>query len=160
MSTGELIKEARKKRKLTQKELATKMGVVQSYISQYENDCLSPGLDTLERFAAALDCSVVDLLPIETLGPDSFKDLPETDAQTIAGRLKDLMEDFDQIIDHGGQESIYNALRDTVEFIEGQRPADPDRAQLLRLYERLNREGRRRALEYLEDLTGMDKYTE
>jgi transcriptional regulator with XRE-family HTH domain len=65
MTLGERIKSARKKAGLSQKDLANRMGVTQSNISQYENGYKSPGYETLERFASAIGCGISDLLPGE-----------------------------------------------------------------------------------------------
>ena len=51
------IKEVRKKRRLTQKELAKRCGLTQSYISQLESNLriTSPTLQTIETIAKALE---------------------------------------------------------------------------------------------------------
>jgi len=46
---GVLIKEARKKRSLTQQELADKVGTTKNYISRVENDASDIRLSTLMR---------------------------------------------------------------------------------------------------------------
>lgn len=55
VTQGERIKQARLQRGLTQKELAGKLGVSESFISQYERDVRNPKQDTLQRIAVALD---------------------------------------------------------------------------------------------------------
>lgn len=62
MTTGEKIRNARKAQHLSQKELADRMGVNQSHVSQYENDYKSPSLETLSRFANAIGCDIGDLI--------------------------------------------------------------------------------------------------
>ena len=49
MNTGEMIKEARKKAGLTQKELGKRLGVSASMIAQYENSTRKPKLETLKK---------------------------------------------------------------------------------------------------------------
>ena len=61
MTTGELIKQARKQSNLSQKELAEKLGVSASMIGQYENDLRNPKLDTLQRIANALNVPISSL---------------------------------------------------------------------------------------------------
>ena len=72
--------------------------------------------------------------------------------------IADIEKDFDDIIDRGGQESVYNAILETIRFLEEQDafPPDPDRAQLLRIYESLNREGRQRLADYAADLSSIE----
>lgn len=54
MTTGDRIKEARKYRNLTQKELAKKLGISYQALAQWENDLRKPKPETLERIGDAL----------------------------------------------------------------------------------------------------------
>ena len=67
---GEILKEARKKAGLTQRELAEKIGKGYSTLQKYELGLFEPSFDTLEEIAAALD-TTVDVL----LGFDKIKKL-------------------------------------------------------------------------------------
>ncbi|KFN42309.1 helix-turn-helix transcriptional regulator [Arenimonas oryziterrae] len=60
MST--LLREARKKKGLTQAELAAALGRDQSSISKYEAGEIRPDVDVAKRYAELLDISVVDVL--------------------------------------------------------------------------------------------------
>lgn len=51
---GKKVEEARIVKRLTQKELADKAGVLQNTISRIENGRFNPGLDILQRIADAL----------------------------------------------------------------------------------------------------------
>ena len=62
MTTGELIKSARKSAHITQKKLGEKLGVAYQTVAQWENDLRNPKLDTLQRIAAALDIPVTELI--------------------------------------------------------------------------------------------------
>jgi transcriptional regulator with XRE-family HTH domain len=58
----------RRKRGLTQKELAVKVGTTQAVVSRLENASVKPSLETIIKIAEALDAVVnVQLLPIETI---------------------------------------------------------------------------------------------
>ena len=66
MRIGENIKKRRLALRLTQTELAEKSKVVtQALICKLEGGEDNVKIDTLRGIAAALGCSVVDLLPIE-----------------------------------------------------------------------------------------------
>ena len=55
-TVGELIKRHRKSQRLTQKQLAVKLGTDPSYVARVESgEIKSPGLDSLRRFAEAFD---------------------------------------------------------------------------------------------------------
>lgn len=54
MTTGGRIKEARKYRNLTQKELAAKLGISYQALAQWENDLRNPKQETLKKIGNAL----------------------------------------------------------------------------------------------------------
>lgn len=56
------IKIYRKRRNLTQRQLAIKCNLTQGYISLLENNLESPTLRTLELIAKALDICVLELI--------------------------------------------------------------------------------------------------
>ena len=66
MSIAENIKQRREAKRWTQAELAVKSGIVsQAMISRIEKGEDNAKIDTLRGIAAALGCSVVDLLTDE-----------------------------------------------------------------------------------------------
>lgn len=81
MSFGQTLRETRRARGVTQRELAERVGVDFSYISKLENDRLPPpAADTVEKMAQVLDAAPDDLLALtgkvpsavqETLGSSS-----------------------------------------------------------------------------------------
>ena len=56
--TGQIIEQARKEAKLTQSELAEKLGSSKSYISRVETGRTEPKVSTFYRIASALGLSV------------------------------------------------------------------------------------------------------
>lgn len=62
---GSRLKKARKDKKVTQKELASVLGVAQSAIANYENNTRFPGLDTLREISDFLNISLDHLLGVE-----------------------------------------------------------------------------------------------
>lgn len=61
MTRGELIRKARKKRKLTQEQLAQKCEMATITIRQYETGKRTPQAEQLAKIARALNVSVADL---------------------------------------------------------------------------------------------------
>ncbi|MBQ4630880.1 MAG: helix-turn-helix domain-containing protein [Clostridia bacterium] len=59
---GKLIKKARDSRNLSQKELARKLSVGKSTISNYETGYSTPSLEMFTKIANALEYSVIDML--------------------------------------------------------------------------------------------------
>lgn len=56
------LKRLRARRKMTQKELAVKVGIHPIYLAQIEGGVKVPSLDVLERLARALKVKVTELL--------------------------------------------------------------------------------------------------
>jgi transcriptional regulator with XRE-family HTH domain len=76
-TAGELlgghVRELRQKRGLTQNDLAQRLGVPQSRISEIESGTRMPNLVTMLRLAAALDCKPSALLaPFDKLDVRTF----------------------------------------------------------------------------------------
>lgn len=65
MDIGSLIKEVRKKKNISQSQLAHELNTTQALITAYENNKRTPKIETLSRIASALDVSILDLLPKE-----------------------------------------------------------------------------------------------
>ena len=74
---GQLIKAARVKAGLTQKELGEKLGLAYQTVAQWENDLRKPKLETLKRIAGALGVGVWELAEPEAW--DSIDEEPERD---------------------------------------------------------------------------------
>lgn len=62
MTTGELIREARKKKGLTQRELGDLLGMSDVGVAQWEKGQRNPRLETRQRIAKALDIDVTALM--------------------------------------------------------------------------------------------------
>ncbi|MGM8203474.1 helix-turn-helix domain-containing protein [Escherichia coli] len=66
MTFGENLKAIRKKMKLTQQEMADKMGISQSYLSDMENSRKCPCVNTALLTAKKLNISVNELVNDDT----------------------------------------------------------------------------------------------
>lgn len=67
MTTGELIRNIRKAKGVTQKQLGELAGIAEPTIRSYESGRLNPKIGTIEKIANALGVSTVSLLPEESL---------------------------------------------------------------------------------------------
>lgn len=83
MTVGELIKQKRKKAKLTQEALAKKIGCATITIRQYESGKRSPSLRILATISDALDVDVFDLIPEEPEKVDRFSSLSEEQKEIV-----------------------------------------------------------------------------
>lgn len=104
MNIGENIKKMRQFRKLTQKELANKLGKTQQFIGKLEKNLNSPNFSTLLDIAVALEIPLdmlLDISPSDTAYfiramPDDF-DLD---------KVNTLMDYFDMLNDLGQDKAI------------------------------------------------------
>ncbi|MBW2064550.1 MAG: helix-turn-helix transcriptional regulator [Deltaproteobacteria bacterium] len=77
------IKEYRRERGLTLRQLAEKVGCTHSYISQVEKGLTVPSLSMVGRLASALNVSVIDLFNDLASESESDWHLPRRDRRTI-----------------------------------------------------------------------------
>lgn len=66
MKFGQNIKQIRKHMNMSQKELATKMEISQSYLSDIENGRKNLSIKTVKKLANSLGLSVTDLFNDDT----------------------------------------------------------------------------------------------
>ncbi|HET7137356.1 MAG TPA: helix-turn-helix transcriptional regulator [Gaiellaceae bacterium] len=74
MTTGELIRSARLRADLSQKDLAQRLGMASSSIARWETDTVEPGYSTLRR---VLQACGFDIPPVLV----AYQRDPERDAQ-------------------------------------------------------------------------------
>ncbi|MFA7745938.1 helix-turn-helix domain-containing protein [Salinicoccus roseus] len=145
MSVGENIKKLRKERKLTQQQLADKIGISRSYLGDIEKDRKSPSTKTLSTLAEKLGVSMFYL----TTGDKALSDL--TDEEYTAAKInfsdkfmedvkrkeKELENRLRQLLD--AELSIYEfgILDNTLEFLDNS--DDYDMRQLLTILLLLNK---------------------
>lgn len=61
---GQIIHDARKKEKVTQEELAKRIGASKSYISRIEKGVIEPGVSTFYRIIEALGLRIEIVKPV------------------------------------------------------------------------------------------------
>jgi transcriptional regulator with XRE-family HTH domain len=73
---AEKLRQVRRSRGMTQRELARLAHVTESYVSRLENATIAPGIDLVARLAGALGCPIGELLPLA--------DAPEAASRAVA----------------------------------------------------------------------------
>ena len=58
----QLIKKLRKEKKLTQGDIADKVGIARSYYTRIELGDVEPSITTLKRIAVVLNANVIDFI--------------------------------------------------------------------------------------------------
>lgn len=128
MSTGNKIKEIRKKKGLTQKELGDMLGMTASQIGNYENGYRNPKLSTVRKIAEALE------VPLSTLAIDWSLFSKEEILQDLNGQSIE----FTPTAEPGNEKILYpyNNLND-----KGKRKVEEYATDLMNNYE-YNKDGR------------------
>jgi len=84
---GERLREVRLQRGMTQVELAEKAAVSVNYVGRLEKGTTTPGIDLVDRLAAALGATVAELLPAAS-PPDASAVLKERARRLFDGLIK------------------------------------------------------------------------
>lgn len=105
MSVGDNIKELRKTKHLTQKELAEKTGLSEISIRRYEKGINEPSTKTLKKIADALETPIETILSINLISiADNMKKSQE--------QFTNLIEEQKRILnDHSGELSLIGLLK-------------------------------------------------
>lgn len=93
---GKRIKQLRAEQKISQEELASKIGVHTNHLSRYERDLTSPSIDVVIKMAKALEVSI-DFLIFGELKPElNDKDLVSlfSKVELLNGKQKETVKEF------------------------------------------------------------------
>lgn len=138
------IKEARKAAKLTQRQLAEKIGIKVSTLSGYEIGAHDPGSNKLTKIAQICNTTVDWLLGIDESDtpPKPYNERQETTFDDLRRGLSASPE-------------VSNMLRQVRDSLPDYgRASDPGLNELLRVYDGLNARGRDNLLNYARYLSG------
>ena len=84
MLIGDRLRELRKQKKYTQGEVAKRAGLLKPYVSRVENGHSVPAIETLEKFARALEVPMYQLF-LDVEGAPKLPNLPKR--WTVNGKL-------------------------------------------------------------------------
>ena len=130
MTTGERIRNARKKKGLTQKALGEKCNMPDSQIRQYELGMVNPKIEQLRRIASALGVG------LEVFLTNDEQSLFESMANLYLKSDSD-MQELESLDEHTSQENC-----------------------LIVKFRELNEKGRNKVVDYAEDLSKTKEYTD
>ncbi|MGN0683552.1 MAG: helix-turn-helix domain-containing protein [Oscillospiraceae bacterium] len=89
---GQLLRDMRKKKRMTQKQLADKLGVTEATVSRYESNTATPPLDTLRSISAIMNVSLDELLGTEQHFTVSVFGLTEQQNEIIRSLISSFRE--------------------------------------------------------------------
>lgn len=134
MTTGQLIKKARKKAGMTQKQLAEKLGISYVNISQLENDQRTPKYKTVLSMAAALGVEWEDLVPADEQGAIIAAHVIEKAGLTV--------RDKDGNIIHQGNGRKWRRMTEAEQYRAGFLQFHSEEDRIAYFYRLLNEDGK------------------
>lgn len=142
MKFGDRLKEIRKKKGLSQKELGQRLGVSQAMIAQYEKGDRNPKLETVKKIAAALEVGTDYLITLGTI---------DLISSTLSDKNGFSEDEILKMLNAPGVtfERLYNTLE--TDRIDTEK-------ELLSNYRKLNNNGQEKALDQVEMLTKIEEY--
>lgn len=114
MAIGDNIKQIRKEKKLTQQELAKKMGISRSYLSDVENNRYNPSSKTIETLAEKLDVSMFYL----TTGKKALGDLTDDEKQEAVKGVGESLKKHKKEMQFDFKKDIESILSSELSFAE------------------------------------------
>lgn len=171
MTIGEKIKAARERAGMTQKQLAEKLDVSFTLISQYERGVRKPKIETLMSIATALNTTLDDISSFKSEDIPSFFSLPieagmvSTLAWHARKNHRTLEQEIDIAIDTYLEDvSMMGELEDEYYTPEGENRRKFEEAQwrsyfeLEEIVDLLNNEGFQKVMSFARDLAKISEY--
>ena len=122
MSFGSRLRNARKAKKLTQKELASKIHAAHNSISNWENDQNMPDPDTIQNLCWALDVQPNYFFDIDTISPPP--PMAVTPAISLSDEEEDIIEKY-RCLDERGKSAVLNVLNHEYDSLPGGKVNSP-----------------------------------
>lgn len=143
MKFSDKLREERKKKGMSQKELGEKLGVSQAMIAQYEKGDRNPKKETIEKIAIALELPTSEFLGYNT-------NLSWIDIFSGGAAYRDLV--LNEVLEKTEltEEDLENMLETNLGNKE---------EELLTNYRKLNDKGQEKAVDQVEMLTKIEEYT-
>ena len=144
---GANIKHLRNEKGMTQKELASALGISYQMVQSWERGARNPKRETLEKIASALGVSWLDLMPEDVLNANTV--------ETFAAKSKENDALARDVAQHLPEETLnmVQRLTDTA-----RRAAYPEIQQISDIMQTMNETGRRVAVERVQELAQIPAY--
>lgn len=116
MSFGTRLRDARKAKKLTQKELASKIRAAHNSISNWENDQNMPDPDTIQNLCWALDVQPNYFFNVDTTSPTPPTVVTPT--LSLSEEEQDIIVKY-RCLDDRGKSAVLNVLNHEYDSLPG-----------------------------------------
>ncbi len=163
MTIGERIKALRKEKGITQKELADRLGVSASMVGQYETGVRKPKYETIQKIANSLGITTAEFADMSPISPSlsSMLVLLEEVDNSIRTKQKGPNESIP--LSDNERQKLKKAA-ELYKLIPGELSQSEYFNYLMTIalngfFDKLNFQGKRKALEMLQELTEDSDYT-
>ena len=163
MTIGERIKALRKEKGITQKELADRLGVSASMVGQYETGVRKPKYETIQKIADSLGITTAEIADMSPISPSlgSMLVLLEEVGNAISAKQKGPNESIP--LSDNERQKIKKAA-ELYKLIPGELSQSVYFNYLMTIelngfFDKLNFQGKWKALEMLHELTENSDYT-
>ena len=175
MTLGEIIKTVRKKKGLSQKNLAALLNTTPQNLAQYENNRRKPKLDTLRKMTEAMNVSLHELTKLypeifNYYSPDEWHNHAIKWSNELTNKFKNLSTEKQGFMKQASglyQQHAHNVVDSDARtalllnsFEKLNIPGRMASIHLLNAFEKLNTTGRSEALKRVSELTEIKKYTD
>lgn len=148
-SLGRRIAIERKNAGLTQKELAQKIGVPYQTVQFWEHGKRNPKFENVQKIAAALGVSWLELMPKEALNADTIESFAKDNGELTQEFMQQLPQETERLIQHLHDVAITPIHGETI---------DPDIQKVSDIMQTMNATGRRVAVERVQELAQIPSY--
>lgn len=148
-TTGTAIKQLRKEKGMTQKELASLLGVSYQMVQAWERGARNPKRETLEKIANTLGVSWLALVPKEALNADTVDTFAETNGELAREIMQQLPKETERIM---------RGLVDTAKDTAATAAVAADIQKVSDIMQTMNDTGRRAAVERVQELAQIPAY--
>ena len=142
-----LMQKARKKKKMTQEDLARALGVQRAVISKYESGRITPSVEQAKKISEILEVPFLDLVGM----------VPENDTEVERNRLLKVLTNYinsHKDFDLSKLQQCYYYDDNGLRFLGEDNVFD----RIVEAYDKLNTEGQVIAAERIEELSEIIKY--
>ena len=158
MPTGAKIKEIRKQKGLTQKQLGDLCGMADSAIRRYENGNANPKIETLQKIADALGVPLLEFIDDDLVDAAIWLD-GDSEEELITKKINAIMNDSSLSIEEKTKKADeLSAQLQIIEDFHFKNVSNAYNYKISQYMNELNYTGKSKALEHVQMLTKLPEY--
>ncbi len=158
MPTGAKIKEIRKGKGLTQKQLGDLCGIADANIRKYENGKQNPKMETLQKIADALGVPLLEFIDDDLVDATIWLD-GDSEEELITQKINAIMNDSSLSIEEKTKKADeLSAQLQIIEDFHFKNVSNAYNYKISQYMNELNYTGKSKALEHVQMLTKLPEY--